>query len=68
MNGPYLLPDTADNRSVGAMYDVSATYTIGDKYLFQVIVSYYKRGEFLKKQLVANGDIRYLGVKATLRI
>lgn len=68
VNGSYLLPDTAGNRSVGTMLDVSATYTIDDKYLFQVIGSYYKRGEFLKQQSVTKGNIRYVGVRATLRI
>lgn len=68
VNGSFLLPAVNGKKLVGSMWDISAIYSIGDKCIFQLIGSYYKRGDFLKQQSVTKNDIRYLGVKATFRI
>ena len=68
VNGSFLLSDTTGNSSVGSMLNVLAIYMLNEKFIFQVIGSYYKRGGFLKQQSVTKGDIRYLGFRTTLRI
>ena len=68
INGAYLLPAANDKKPVGRMLDVLITYSIGSQIIIQLIGSYYKRDEYLKEQPVLSSDIRYLGIKSTLRI
>jgi len=68
INGSYLLPAANEKKAVGSMWDVLVTYSMGKHLTMQLIVSYYKRGEYLKQQPTLNSDIRYLGIKSTLRI
>ena len=68
INGAYLLPAVAQSKPVGSMWDVSVVYNAGSHFTFQAIGSYYQRKDYLKELSVTKGDIRYLGMKATLRI
>lgn len=68
VNGAFLLPDVAGSKNVGTMLDFSAVYTLNEHCSFQAVSSFYQRGDFLKQQAVSKGDIRYLSVKATVRI
>lgn len=68
VNGAYLLPGAAGSRNVGCMIDLATTWSVSKHFALQVIGSFYQRGEFLKQQPVTNGNIRYLGIKTTLRI
>lgn len=68
INGVYLLPAVGQNKPVGSMWDLSVVYQAGSYFTFQAIGSYYQRKDYLKEMPVTKGDIRYLAVKATLRI
>ncbi len=68
INGAYLLPAANDKMEVGSMWDITLTYIVGNHFTILMIGSYYKRAGYLKQQLATHSDIRYLGIKATLRI
>jgi hypothetical protein len=68
VNGSYLLPPANEKRPVGSMWDILTTCTLGNHVIIQLIGSCYKMGEYLKQQPALNGDIRYAGIKSTLRI
>jgi hypothetical protein len=68
INGAYLLPAVAESKPVGSIWDLSVVYQAGSHFSFQAIGSYYQRKDYLKELPATRGDVRYLGVKATLRI
>ncbi len=67
-NGSFLLPSSSGQRHVGSMTDIVALYTHNAHLSFRGIVSYYKRGPFMKQEPTTPHDIRYLGITATLRL
>jgi hypothetical protein len=67
-NGSFLLASSSDQRRVGSMIDVVALYAYNTHLSFRAIVTYYKRGPFLKQENETPHDIRYLGITATLRL
>ena len=68
VNGSLLLPDSKGSKNIGSMFDVSTVYTITNRCVFQLIGSYYRRGDFLKQQSITKGNISYLGFRTTLQI
>jgi len=68
VNGAYLLPGASGSRKVGAMIDLTTTWSVSKHCAFQVIGSFYQRGTFLQQQPLTRGDIRYLGLRTTIRI
>ncbi|MDH7459967.1 alginate export family protein [Chitinophagaceae bacterium 26-R-25] len=68
INGSNLLPASNEKKSVGRMWDVLLTYPVKNHVVLQLMGSYYKQGEFLKEQPQLKGDIRYAGIKLTVRI
>jgi hypothetical protein len=67
-NGTFLLASSSDQRRIGSMIDMVALYTHNAHLSFRCIVSYYKRGPFMKKEPTTPHDIRYLGIISTLRL
>jgi hypothetical protein len=67
-NGSFLLASNNDQRHVGSMIDFVALYTHNGHFNLRGIVTYYKRGSFLKLEPGTPHDIRYLGITATLRL
>ena len=67
-NGSYFLASTNNQRHVGSMVDVVALYAPNPHLSIRGVVTYYKRGAFLRKDPVTAHDIRYLGITTLLKI
>jgi len=67
-NGSFFLASNNDRRRVGSMMDIVALYTQNSHFSLRGIVTYYKRGPFLRQEPSTPHDIRYLGITATLRL
>jgi hypothetical protein len=68
VNGAYLLAGSAGSRNVGAMIDLAATWSVSKHCALQAFGSFYQRDQFLRQQPVTKGDIRYLGIKTSVRL
>jgi hypothetical protein len=67
-SGAYLLPSVNNHRYVGTMMDLVALYTYNDHFSVRGVVTYYKRGAFLREDPTTPHDIRYLGISSTVRL
>ena len=67
-NGSFFLASSNAQRRVGSMMDIVASYTHNGHFSLRGIVTYYKRGPFLRQEPSTPHDIRYLGITATLRL
>ncbi len=67
-NGSFLIASSSNLRRVGSMIDIVVLYACNSHFSLRSIVTYYKRGPFLKQEPSTPHDIRYLGITATLRL
>jgi hypothetical protein len=67
-NGSFFLASTNDQRRVGSMMDVVAFYAPNGHFSLRGVVTYYKRGPFLREDPITAHDIRYLGMTTILKL
>jgi len=67
-NGSFLIASGSNHRPVGSMLDIVVLYAYNSHFSLRGVVTYYKRGPFLKQEPSTPYDIRYLGITATLRL
>src|SRR5260221_1115953 len=67
-SGALLVTSGGDQRQVGSMIDIVASYTYSIHFSLRGIVAYFKRGPFLKEEPSTPYEIRYVGITATLRL
>lgn len=67
-NGSYFLPSNNNQRRIGSMMDLVALFAPNSHFSIRGVVTYYKRGPFLRQDPITPHDIRYLGVTTLLKI
>src|SRR6185503_7914545 len=67
-SGSFLVAPGSDQRGVGSIIDILASYTYSSHLSLRGIVSYFKRDSFLIQDPTTPHDIRSISITVTLRL